>query len=148
MQGDAGRLAAFDPDGAAPLLLSAGRAATLKLVNQREAATPDAPVLVERAPWLDFDTATALSDPQLDLATPLNFVLTADIIGGNSGSPVVNAKDELTGIIFDGNLQSLAWDVVFDERQGRAMAVDVRAIVEALRKVYDASGLADELTRE
>jgi GTP cyclohydrolase II len=69
--GDARRLAAFDPEGEAPLLLSAGRAATLKLANQREAATPDGPVLIERAPWLDFDTATALADPQLDLATPL-----------------------------------------------------------------------------
>jgi len=68
---DAGRLAAFDPEGTAPVLLSAGRAATLKLANQREAAAPDAPVLVERAPWLDFATATALADPQLDLATPM-----------------------------------------------------------------------------
>ena len=68
---DAVRLAAFDPGGAAPVLLSAGRAATLKLANQIEAAIPDAPVLVERAPWLDFAAATALADPQLDLATPL-----------------------------------------------------------------------------
>jgi GTP cyclohydrolase II len=68
---DAGRLAAFDPEGTAPLLLSAGRAATLKLANQREAAAPDSPVLIERVPWLDFDTATALADPRLDLATPL-----------------------------------------------------------------------------
>ena len=68
---DSERLRAFDPEGAAPILLSAGRAATLKLANQREAAVPDGPVLVERTPWLDFDTATALADPQLDLATPL-----------------------------------------------------------------------------
>ncbi|NML07320.1 GTP cyclohydrolase II [Sphingomonas sp. G-3-2-10] len=68
---DAGRLRAFDPGNQAPLLLSAGRAATLKLANQRDAATPDGPVLVERVAWLDFDTATALADPQLDLATPL-----------------------------------------------------------------------------
>jgi len=64
------RLAAFDPAGVAPVLLSAGRAATLKLANQREAAEPDAPVLIERAPWIDFATATALSDPQFDLDTP------------------------------------------------------------------------------
>jgi GTP cyclohydrolase II len=69
--GDAERLRAFDPKGTAPLLLSAGRAATLKLTNQRDAAAPDGPVLIERVPWLDFDTATALADPQLDLATPL-----------------------------------------------------------------------------
>ncbi len=65
------RLAAFDPEETAPVLLSAGRAVTLKLANQREAADPTAPVLVERAPWLDFAAATALADPRLDLATPL-----------------------------------------------------------------------------
>ena len=53
------------------VLLSAGRAETLKLANQRDAATPDAPVFVDAAPWLDFATATALADPALDLATPL-----------------------------------------------------------------------------
>ncbi|UYY57308.1 GTP cyclohydrolase II [Sphingomonas sp. S2-65] len=68
---DAERLKAFDPEERAPVLLSAGRAATLKLANQRDAATPEGPVLVERVPWLDFDTGTALADPQLDLATPL-----------------------------------------------------------------------------
>ena len=68
---DAERLAAFDPAGEAAVLLSAGRAATLKLANQREAATPDAPVTIERAPWLDMAAATALADPQFDLATPL-----------------------------------------------------------------------------
>lgn len=68
---DAARLAEFDPDAKAPVLISAGRAVTLKLANQLDAATPDAPVLVERAPWLDFDGAVALADPQLDLATPM-----------------------------------------------------------------------------
>ncbi len=65
------RLADYDPTASAPVLLSAGRAATLKISNQREAATPDAPVIVARAPWLDFAAATALADPQLDLATPM-----------------------------------------------------------------------------
>ena len=69
--GDADRLIEFDPDSTAPVLISAGRATTLKLANQRDAAVPDAPVLVQRAPWLDFDGAVALADPQLDLATPL-----------------------------------------------------------------------------
>ncbi len=68
---DPARLEAFDPGATAPLLIAAGRAATLKLANQREAANPDGPVLLERAPWLDFATATALADPQLDLRTPL-----------------------------------------------------------------------------
>jgi GTP cyclohydrolase II len=68
---DAGRMKAFDPDGNAPILLSAGRAATLRLTNQADAAVPDAPVLVERTFWIDFDCAVALADPQLDMATPM-----------------------------------------------------------------------------
>lgn len=83
---------------------------------------------------------------KLKLDTPCNFVCTADIIGGNSGSPVINTAGEVVGLIFDGNLQSLVWDIQFDERQGRAVAVDARAIIEALRKIYDAGALADELT--
>ncbi|MGA2032146.1 MAG: S46 family peptidase [Thermoguttaceae bacterium] len=84
---------------------------------------------------------------RLDPATPLNFVSTADIIGGNSGSPVVNRKNEFVGIIFDGNLQSLVWDFVYDDKQGRALAVHSSAIEETLRKLYDAGPLADELGR-
>ena len=83
----------------------------------------------------------------LNLATPLNYVSTADIIGGNSGSPTVNRKGEVVGIIFDGNIQSLAWNFVYDDKQARAVHVDSRGIVEALRKIYNATGLVDELTR-
>jgi hypothetical protein len=83
---------------------------------------------------------------RLDLATPLNFVSTADIIGGNSGSPVVNRARELVGIVFDGDLPSLVWDYIYTQPDGRAVAVHGSAILEALRKVYDAGPLADELT--
>ncbi|HMN95614.1 MAG TPA: S46 family peptidase [Phycisphaerales bacterium] len=82
---------------------------------------------------------------RIDGSTPFNFVSTADIIGGNSGSPVVDQDGRLVGLIFDGNIHSLAWDYAFDDRQGRAISVDVRAMLEALRDVYDAQHLADEM---
>ena len=77
--------------------------------------------------------------------TPFNFVSTCDIIGGNSGSPVVNRAGEFVGIIFDGNLQGLSWDYAFSDRQGRATSVDSAAILAALEKVYGVKELAKEL---
>ena len=82
---------------------------------------------------------------RLNLDTPLNFVSTADIIGGNSGSPVVNRQGQFVGIIFDGNLESLVWDFIYSDKAGRAIAVHSAAILETLRKLYDAGALADEL---
>jgi len=83
---------------------------------------------------------------KLNLSTPFNFVNTADIIGGNSGSPVVNRDGELVGIIFDGNIQSLVLDYIYTDQESRAVAVHSAGILEALRKVYAANRLVGEIT--
>jgi hypothetical protein len=82
---------------------------------------------------------------KLDLTTPLDFANTCDSVGGSSGSPVVNKNGELVGINFDRNVEGLGRAYVYQEETGRAIAVHSSAIVEALRKMYGASKLADEL---
>ncbi len=89
--------------------------------------------------WMDKKSA-------LDLNTQFNFVSTNDIIGGNSGSPTINQNGELVGLIFDGNIQSLVGDFIYDESVNRAISVDARAMLEVLRKVFDANDIAAELT--
>ncbi|PYS84313.1 MAG: serine protease [Acidobacteria bacterium] len=89
--------------------------------------------------WLDRKTA-------LDLKTPFNFVTTNDIIGGNSGSPTVNRQGELVGLIFDGNIQSLVGNFIYDESVNRAISVDSRGMLEVMRKMFDATELVAELT--
>jgi hypothetical protein len=83
----------------------------------------------------------------LNLDTPYNFVSTHDIIGGNSGSPVFNKNEEIVGLVFDGNLESLVGDFIYDESQNRTVSVDSRAIIEALNKMYGAAELVQELTK-
>jgi len=79
--------------------------------------------------------------------TPFNFVSTNDIIGGNSGSPTINKDRELVGLIFDGNIQSLVGNFDYDESVNRSISVDVRGMLEVLRKVFGANEVADELMR-
>lgn len=82
----------------------------------------------------------------LDLNTPFNFVSTNDIIGGNSGSPTINQNGELVGLIFDGNIQSLVGDFMYDGSVNRAISVDSRGMLEVLKKVFGGNEIAAELT--
>ncbi|HEY1770271.1 MAG TPA: S46 family peptidase [Chthoniobacterales bacterium] len=96
-------------------------------------------------PPFDLPTRWVQRKDSLSLGTNFDFVCDADIIGGNSGSPVVNREGEFVGIIFDGNIQSLVLDYVYEDKQARAVSVDSAAILTALRQVYQADALADEI---
>jgi hypothetical protein len=83
--------------------------------------------------------------PGLNLATPMNLSTTNDIIGGNSGSPLIDKNAEIVGLIFDGNIFSLGGDYGYDSTKNRCVAVDSRALLEGLRKVYHLNRIADEI---
>jgi hypothetical protein len=96
-------------------------------------------------PPFDLPERWVNAKSKLDLAAPINFVTTNDIIGGNSGSPVINGAGEIVGLIFDGNIESLVGDFVYEGRTNRAVAVHTAAMTEALQKLYGAEKLVDEL---
>lgn len=128
-----GPVAGYEEDGKKVPALT-----TFAGLYQRSAEMNNKPPFDLPARWLKKKDA-------LNLTTPFNFVSTADIIGGNSGSPVVNRAGEFVGIIFDGNLQSLVLDFAYDDVQARALSVHSSAILEALNKVYGVKDLAREL---
>jgi len=107
--------------------------------------------LYDRAASFDYKAPFNLTQrfmqrkDRIDLSTPLDFVASLDIIGGNSGSPVINRNGDFVGIIFDGNIESLTGNFDYIEDTNRAVAVHSAAIIEALRKVYDAAPVANEL---
>jgi hypothetical protein len=140
------------PDATFTLRLAYGTVAGYPLNGTKAPPKTTMHGLFDRAIGFDFKPPWTLPDrlatrkDRLDLSTSLNFVSTCDIIGGNSGSPVVNRAGELVGLIFDGNIESLVSNFVYDIERGWAVAVHTAAIVEVLRKVYDAGALADALT--
>ncbi len=136
------------PDATFTLRLSFG-----KVEGWRERGVDVAPITTMAGAFERHTGAKPFLLPQswlqakkrLDLSTPMNMATTNDIIGGNSGSPVVNQAGEVTGLIFDGNIHSLGGEYGFDGSVNRAVAVHTSAILEALRKVYGAGRIADEL---
>jgi hypothetical protein len=88
--------------------------------------------------WLD-------AKPRLDMSTPFDMATTNDIIGGNSGSPMINKDAEVVGLVFDGNIHSLGGDYAYDGRDNRAVAVESTALIEALGKIYSATRIHDEI---
>lgn len=139
------------PDATFTLRLSYGAATGYPMNGTKAPYKTTFYGLYDRASSFDFTGPFYLPSrymegrSKLDLSTPLDFVSSTDIIGGNSGSPVINRNAELVGLIFDGNIESLAGDFAYEGETNRAVAVHSAAMIEALRKLYNAGTLADEL---
>jgi hypothetical protein len=138
------------PDATFTLRISYGAVAGYPQDGRQVSPITSMGGLFERATGADpFKLPARWSAAQgsIDPRQPFNFVTTNDIIGGNSGSPVINKAGEVVGLIFDGNIQSLGGDFGYDPAVNRAVAVNVGALREALSKVYRADRLLDELTK-
>jgi len=142
---------AVPPDATATLRLAYGRVAGYESYGVSTPWKTTLGGLYARADGFDnkppFDLAPQVqrARARVDSRVPLNFVSTADITGGNSGSPVVNQRGEWVGLIFDGNLESLGGRYVYTDTQSRSVSVDARAILHALEHIYGAGKLAEEL---
>jgi hypothetical protein len=137
------------PDGTFTLRLSYGSVAGWSWRGKTVAPFTRFSGLYQRAtgqPPFDLDPRWIDARPRLDPDTIFDFSTNNDIIGGNSGSPVLNAAAEVIGTAFDGNIQSLGGDYGYDSRANRTVALSAAAITEALQKVYAAHALVIELT--
>ncbi|MGO9012127.1 MAG: S46 family peptidase [Bryobacteraceae bacterium] len=142
------------PDATFTLRLSYGQARGYPMNGTKAPYKTTFFGLYDRANSFDFKAPFNLparyadNHDKLNLATPFNFVTSNDVVGGNSGSPVINRKGEIVGLVFDGNIESLVGDFVYDGATNRTVAVHTAAMTEALRKIYNAGALLQEILGE
>ena len=140
------------PDGTFTLRLSYGQVKGYREATGRRDAFTTVAGLYQRgdehglAPPYRIPDSWSRARAAIEMDTPFNLVSTNDIVGGNSGSPLINARGELVGLIFDGNIHSLPGYFVYDGALNRAVSVDARVMVEALKTVYKAERIVKELT--
>ena len=143
---------AVNPDATFTLRLSYGAVAGYPMNGTKAPSKTTFYGLLDRAhsfdntPPFDLPAKFAAGWKNLDLATPVNFVASCDIIGGNSGSPVINRAGEIVGLVFDGNIESLVGRFVYDDTANRTVSVHTAGMTEALAKLYGAEYLVKELT--
>jgi hypothetical protein len=140
------------PDATFTLRLSFGQVKGYPMNGTKAPAKTTLYGLYDRAASFNYEGDFALPSRymenrgKLDLATAVNFVTTNDIIGGNSGSPVIDRNGDVVGLIFDGNIESLAGDFVYDGDHNRAVAVHTAVMTEVMKKLYNAQALLDEMS--